>query len=75
MKRFVGVILIVFALLLGFEGIRKLDNSGGEVRFLGIRISAEDEGAKETAYVMIGLAVISLAGGIMMLNRGRLAVD
>ena len=73
MKRLVAVFLIVFALLLGFEGIRKLDNSGGTVKFLGIKITAEDEGAKETSYVMIGLGVLCLAGGLMMMNRSRLA--
>ena len=69
MNRTTGIILIVAALLLGFLGVNKLDKSGGTVDILGIRISAEDEGAKQTGYIFLGLAAICLIGGITMMNR------
>ncbi len=69
MNRTIGIILIIAALFLGFVGINKLDESGGTVNFLGIKISAKDKGAKETAYVLLGLGAICLIGGVMMVNR------
>ena len=72
MKRIAAIILIVFALLLGVEGIKKLDDSSESVKFLGITLKAEDEGGKETAFVMIGLGVLCLVGGVMMMSRGKI---
>lgn len=69
MNKITGIILIVAALLLGFLGVNKLDESGGTVDILGIKISAEDEGAKQTGYIFLGLAAICLIGGITIMNR------
>jgi len=69
MKRTTGIILIVLALFLGFVGVKKLDNSGGTVNILGIKISAQDKGAKETAYVLLGAAALCLIGGVTVMNR------
>jgi len=69
MNRTTGIILIVAALILGFVGINKLDDSGETVSFLGIKISAQDKGAKETAYVLLGLGAICLIGGVMVMSR------
>ncbi len=69
MKRSTGIILIVAALFFGFLGINKLDESGGTVDFLGIKISAEDEGAKQTGYIFLGLAAICLIGGVVVMSR------
>ena len=70
MKRTTGIILIIAALFFGFMGINKLDESGGSVNILGIKISAEDEGAKQTGYIFLGLAALCLVGGFTMM-RGR----
>ena len=69
MNRTIGIILIIAALILGYFGVNKLDDSGGSVNVLGVKISAQDSGAKETAYVMLGLGAICLIGGVTMLNR------
>ncbi|MDQ3142724.1 MAG: hypothetical protein M3Q56_10815 [Bacteroidota bacterium] len=69
MNKSVGIILIVVALLIGFVGINKLDKSGGTVDILGIKISAQDEGAQQTGYIYLGLAALSLIGGIVMLRK------
>lgn len=70
MKQTTGIILIVAALFLGFVGINKLQESEETVSFLGIRISAEDEEAKEVGYIFLGLAALCLIGGIMTM-RGK----
>ena len=69
MKRILGVVLIIAALFLGFMGINKLDESGGTVNILGIKISAQDEGAKQTGYIFLGLGVLCLVGGVMMMRE------
>ena len=69
MNRTAGIILIIAALFLGYVGINKLDDSGETVSFLGIRISAEDEEAKETAYIFLGLAALLLIGGFITMSK------
>lgn len=69
MNRILGVILIIAALLFGYMGINKLDASGGTVNILGIKISAEDEGAKQTGYIFLGLGALCLVGGVLMMRQ------
>lgn len=69
MNKSLGIILIAAALFFGFMGINKLDQSGGTVNLLGIKISAQDEGAKQTGYIFLGLAAICLIGGVMVMRR------
>ena len=70
MKRPLGIILIVAALVFGFFGINKLDESGGTVNILGVKISAHDEGAKQTGYIFLGLAAVCLVAGVVSM-RGK----
>lgn len=69
MKQTIGIVLIILALLLGYIGLVKLDDSTAAVKFLGIEFAAEDDGAKQTAYIFLALAAISLIGGIVSLRR------
>lgn len=69
MNKSMGIVLIILALFLGYVGINKLDNSGGEVNILGIKISAQDKGAKETALIILGAGALCLIGGVTMLNK------
>jgi len=69
MKQAIGILLIVVSLFLGYTGVNKLSNSGGSVEVVGIELSASDEGAKTTAYVMIGLAVVSFIGGVTLIGK------
>lgn len=59
MKRTLGLILIIGAMVLGYLGIRDLGSSSTSVDILGIELSAEDNKAKEMAYVKIGLGVVA----------------
>jgi hypothetical protein len=70
MKKLVGIVLIAGALFMGFIGVNKVDKSGSTVKFLGVKVSAQDESAKQTGYIYVGLAVICLVGGVVML-RGK----
>ena len=68
MRRMIGALLILLAVWLGIDGVRKFDASTEDVRFLGIRIHTEDESAKNTAFLELALAVIVLAGGVTLVR-------
>jgi len=68
MKKIIGIVLIVLALFLGYTGMTKLSNSGESVEVLGVELSAEDNKAKTMAFVYLGLAVVSLIGGVSLVK-------
>ena len=71
MKAIIGVILIVAALFLGYLGINQVQKSANSVEVLGIELSAEDKGGKETGYIELGLGVVSLVAGIYLLGKRK----
>lgn len=71
MKQVIGAVLIILAIILGIDGVQKFDSSSETVKFLGIKISAENESGKETAFIEIALAVVALAGGIYLLKNSK----
>ncbi len=71
MKQIIGALLIIAAIVVGYDGIHKLQNSSGSVKVLGVELNAEDTGAKQTAIVELGLAVIVLLGGVYLLRSPK----
>lgn len=71
MKAIIGAILIVAALFLGYLGINQIQESANSVEVLGIELSAEDKGGKETGYIELGLGVVSLVAGIYLLGKRK----
>ena len=69
MKNIIGSLLIALALFLGYIGINKVSNSEESVEVIGIELSASDEDKKTTGFVYLGLAVVSLLGGISALGK------
>ena len=69
MKKRIGVGLILVALFAGYMGMQSLNNSGASVNIMGIKISAQDEGAKQSGFIYLGLAAIALIGGVRLLRR------
>jgi len=68
MKKPIGALLILVSLYLGYVGITKFSNSGESVEVIGIEISAEDSKKKSTAFIYLGLSIVSLIGGVTMIN-------
>ena len=68
MKKPLGIILIVLSLYLGYAGITKFSNSGESVEVIGIELSAEDNKKKSTAFVYLGLSIVTLIGGVTLLK-------
>ena len=71
MKSIIGIILIAGAIILGYLGITNLQKSSKSVEILGVEITAEDNKGKEIAYVEIGVAIITLIGGIYLLGQKK----
>ncbi|MDD4010490.1 MAG: hypothetical protein PHQ67_11910 [Fermentimonas sp.] len=69
MRKVFGIILIIGALVLGYLGINDLGASSTSVDILGVEITAEDNSAKEMAYVKIGLGVIALIAGVYLVGK------
>lgn len=69
MNKIIGIILIIGSLFIGYTGVNKVSNSGESVEVIGIELSASDEGAKTTGFIMIGLALVAFAGGVILVGK------
>ena len=67
--KIIGIILIVLAVYLGFNGVNMFASSGESVDILGVEISAEDNKQKSTALLYVGLALISFLGGMFLVRK------
>jgi hypothetical protein len=74
MKQVIGILLILFAIWIGIDGVNKFDDSTADVKFLGIRIHTEDSNRKNTAVLELGLAVLVLGAGVWMINQKGSAI-
>ena len=68
MKKIIGIALIVLSLALGYLGFTKFSNSGESVEIVGIELSAEDNKAKTSSYLYLGFALVSMIGGVTLVN-------
>ncbi len=69
MKKIIGIILIVAALVLGYLGINGLNESSTSVELLGMEIKAQDGQEKEKAYIKLGLGVVALVAGAYLVGQ------
>lgn len=71
MKKVIGILLIVAALVLGYLGVTGISQIEKSVDLLGLEITAEDNNAKQTAYIELALGVVALAGGVYLLGQKK----
>ncbi len=69
MKKIIGIILIVAALVLGYLGITGLNESSTSVELLGMEIKAQDGQEKEKAYIKLGFGVVALVAGAYLVGQ------
>ncbi|HLF62512.1 MAG TPA: hypothetical protein VI603_02110 [Saprospiraceae bacterium] len=69
MKKQFGILLVVAALVFGYFGYTKLDNSQAEIKVGDLEISARDSGSQQTAYILFGLAAVSLIAGFVVIRE------
>ncbi len=71
MKSSVGIILIIAALVLGYFGYDKMQNSKAGIKIGDLEISATDKSSNESAYILFGLGAICLIGGIVTMSKSK----
>ncbi|MBT8231707.1 MAG: hypothetical protein HKO66_09760 [Saprospiraceae bacterium] len=69
MNKPIAILLIILSVYLGYTGITKLNNSGESVEVVGVELSAQDNQKKTTSFILIALALASLAGGVSALKK------
>jgi hypothetical protein len=68
-KKIIGILLIVTALLLGYQGIQKLDNSSASLEIGELEIAAKDQSSQTTGFIYLGGAALLLLGGVVITKR------
>lgn len=71
MKKYIGIILILGSIYLGYVGIDKYNNSGESVEIFDAEISVEDKQGKSSAYAYMGAAALAFIGGIYLVGKGK----
>ena len=71
MKKVIGILLIVAAIVLGYLGITGVSQSEKSGDLLGLEITAQDSNAKQTAYIELVLGVVALVGGVYLLGQDK----
>jgi len=69
MKKIIGVVLIIIAIGLGYQGVNTVSNSGQSTEVLGVELGVEDKSQKTTGFIYLGLAVVSLIGGVTLVGK------
>lgn len=67
-SRFIGALLIIISISVGYIGLNKIADSTKQINFLGLKINASDESGKQEGYMYLGGAILLFAGGIYTLK-------
>ncbi len=69
MKKILGILLIVGAIVLGYFGVEKWNDSSKSLSIGKLEVSAEKTSERNMAYFFLGGAVALLVGGILVLKK------
>ena len=69
MKKGIGIMLLLLAAFLAYQGITTVSGAGESVEVIGIELSAEDSGMKTNGFIYLGLSVVSFLGGLFLLGK------
>jgi len=70
-SKFIGAILIIISLVIGYIGFDKIADNSKEVNLLGLKINASNESGKQQGYLYLGLAILLFGGGIYTINKSK----
>ncbi len=68
MKNLLPIILIVAAIIFGYEGYHQMQNTA-ELKIGDLKIEAGASGGKQSAYIFYGLGVVCLIAGLAMISK------
>ncbi len=69
MKKIIGVVLIIVALVCAYIGITQMAGSTDSVNILGLELSATDESQASQGMLYLGVALVSLIGGVFLVGK------
>jgi hypothetical protein len=67
--KIIGIILIVFSIYIGYQGVNKIADNTAQINFLGLKVDASNESGQSKGYLFVGLAIILFAGGIVAVRK------
>lgn len=70
-SNFIGAILIIASLFVGYIGFNKIADNTKQVNLLGLKIDASNESGKEKGYLYLGMAIILFGGGVYTINKSK----
>jgi hypothetical protein len=68
-NKIIGIILIIFSIYIGYQGVNKIADNTAEINFLGIKVDASNESGQSKGYLFVGLAVVLFIGGIFAVKK------
>jgi len=69
MKKFIGLIILIGGLYVGYLGIQQFQKSTNSAEVLGIELSANNEGGQMTGIIELVLAVAMFGGGVYLISN------
>ncbi|MCB0644986.1 MAG: hypothetical protein KDC44_25245 [Phaeodactylibacter sp.] len=69
MKKGLPILLIVAGIGLGIFGFMRLNDSGGSLEIGDLEISAQDQGQKNSAYILLGGGALCLLAGVRLYSK------
>jgi general stress protein CsbA len=69
MKKTIGLILIVLAIVLAYMGYSQVAESTAAVEILGVELKASDQSGQTQGYILLILGIVSLLAGIFLIGK------
>ena len=71
MQKTIGFILIIAAFVLGYFGIKNLNEKTAEFKIGEVEVSAKTSESKNEAYAYLGGAALCLIAGVVLVARKK----
>lgn len=69
MKKIIGIVLIIGAIVLGYFGLTQFKQSTNSTKIGPITLEANDKGGQTSGYIMMGLSVVAFIGGVVLVSK------
>ena len=69
MQKSVGLLILLFAFVLGYFGVKNLDEKKTELQVGDLKITAKSGESRDRGYVYLGGAILLLAIGTVLVVR------
>lgn len=67
--KIVGIVCMVLGLYTGYIGLNKLMDSTNQIKFLGMKIDADNEKGQTKGIMFLGAGLLLIAGGVFAIKK------